>query len=147
MTFSSCENLDGEIINNFNAKKEYFEILNNYFINYYNDNGSIDSLSFSFSENDNGQIEKIYDGNLYEYVELPENIIKAFSEIKCIFKYDFSYIFINNYRISYGGNGNEMYVFSRDGSKPKYFFSEDEDTNFSVYSLSDNWYYLFLKVR
>lgn len=40
-----------------------------------------------------------------------------------------------------------MFVYSLDGEKPKYFWSDDGNKPFNIYSLGDDWYYLFLKQR
>lgn len=128
--------------------KESFEILNNYFISSYEANGiNIEKIRYSFSKEPNGRVEKIYCGNTHNYVPLKEEVVNAFLKVHNAFVYDFSYISVSTNRISYGGIGNEMYVYSRDKKTPKYFLKEDEKTSFSCESLGDDWYYLYLNTR
>ena len=89
----------------------------------------------------------MYSGYLHEYICITEDIIESLSNVKQAFNYDFSIISITETRISYGGEGYEMFVYSLDGEKPKYFWSDDRNKPFNIYSLGDDWYYLFLKQR
>lgn len=79
-----------------------------------------------------------YDKNIY----VPENIMQAFDHINDAFYSDFSFIDITPERISFGGLGSEMYVFSLDKKAPDYFYHKGDDMSEDVYSLGDNWYYL-----
>ena len=89
----------------------------------------------------------MYSGYLQEYICITEDIIESLSNVKQAFNYDFSIISITESRISYGGEGYEMFVYSLDEEKPKYFWSDDRNKPFGIYSLGDDWYYLFLKQR
>ena len=40
-----------------------------------------------------------------------------------------------------------MYVYSKDGKKPKYFHSKGDDVSFSIGDLGDNWYYCNARIR
>ena len=84
---------------------------------------------------------------IYRNICITEDIIESLSNVKQAFNYDFSIISITETRISYGGEGYEMFVYSLDEEKPKYFWSDDRNKPFNIYSLGDDWYYLFLKQR
>ena len=55
------------------------------------------------------------------------------------------YIDVTEERIDYGGLGNYLYVYSRNGKRPKYFYSPNpkkDRTFFKTYYLIDDWYLL-----
>ena len=68
--------------------------------------------------------------------------LQAFDHINDAFYSDFSFIDITPERISFGGLGSGMYVFSLDKKAPDYFYHKGDDMSEDVYSLGDNWYYL-----
>ena len=146
----SCGQYDGRLSSvqsSFNNNKESFTKLNEYLLDCYS---SVDTneliFAFTFSD-ETGQVSEIYSGYSHEYVYLDEDTIEHFDNARKAFAYDFSIIYITDTRISYGGDGNEMFVYSLDGKKPKYFWSDEKKHHFSTYSLGDNWYYLFLRQR
>lgn len=149
-SFCSCSQHSNDfdsIKNTFNINKDSFDELNQYFLEQFS---SIDNneLNFAFSvSKETGRIEKLYSSYLNEYIYLEEDIIELLSNVNNSFNYDFSIVSITNTRISYSGEGNEMFVYSLDGSKPRYFWEDNKETSFSIYALDENWYYLFLKQR
>ena len=149
-SFCSCSQHSNDIDskkNTFNINKDSFDKLNQYFLEQFS---SIDTneLNFAFSvSKETGRIEKLYSSYLHEYIYLEEDIIELISNVNDSFNYDFSIVSVTNTRISYGGEGNEMFVYSLDGSKPRYFWEDNEKASFSIYVLDENWYYLFLKQR
>lgn len=149
-SFCSCSQHSNDFDskkNTFNINKDSFDKLNQYFLEQFS---SIDTneLNFAFSvSKETGRIEKLYSSYLHEYIYLEEDIIELLSNVNNSFNYDFSIVSVTNTRISYGGEGNEMFVYSLDGSKPRYFWEDNEKASFSIYVLDENWYYLFLKQR
>ena len=131
----------------FNINKVSFDKLNQYLLEQFS-NIENSELNFTFSvSEETGEIEKLYSRYWHEYIYLDEDITELFTNVKNSFTYDFSIVSITSTRISYGGEGNEMFVYSLDGKKPKYFWADNKDAAFSSYSLDNNWYYLFLKQR
>ena len=131
----------------FDINKVYFEELNNFLIEQYNKVDQ-ESVSFYFSSlKNNNQIESLLPSYTEERLYIDDNIKTLFLNVKKAFRYDFSIITIDKNRISYYGEGNEMFVCSLDEKKPKTFWPDGAKANFSMYSLGDNWYYLFLKQR
>lgn len=131
----------------FEINKTSFEELNGFLLDQYAkvDN---DKLSFSFMPSEESkQIESIYSSYSNEYIYLDDHIKELFTNVKKAFIYDFSVVTIQKNRISYYGEGNEMFVYSLDGKKPKTFWPSGKKAYFSTYSLGDNWYYLFLRQR
>ena len=149
-SFCSCSQHSNDFDskkNTFNINKDSFDKLNQYFLEQFS---SIDTneLNFAFSvSKETGRIEKLYSSYLHEYIYLEEDIIELISNVNDSFNYDFSIVSVTNTRISYGGEGNEMFVYSLDGSKPRYFWEDNEKASFSIYVLDENWYFLFLKQR
>lgn len=132
----------------FDTNKASFEMLNEYLLNYHSSCSQEEEVRFAFSfASQTGLVDKIYSGYTNEYIFLDNDIQEAFRNVKKCFTYDFSYISVTDNRISYGGEGNEMYVYVLKGDKPDYFFSSTKKSSFSTYNLGNNWYYLFLKVR
>lgn len=86
--------------------------------------------------------------NIYDFpYELNESQLHSLNQISKAFKMDFSYIEITENRISYKGEGNQMYVYSKEGKKPNYFHYEGDNIRFSAKSFGDNWYYCYAKIR
>ena len=141
-SFCSCSqhsNDSDSIKNTFNINKDSFDKLNQYFLEQFS---SIDNneLNFAFSvSKETGRIEKLYSSYLHEYIYLEEDIIELLSNVNNSFNYDFSIVSITNTRISYGGEGNEMFVYSLDGSKPRYFWEDNKEASFSIYARYRNW--------
>ena len=83
-------------------------------------------------------------------IELDTGILDALNHIyHHLIERDFSFIDISAERITYGGLGNRMYVFSRNGNRPKYFYfpGDARNDNFKTYHLKDNWYLLTFSSR
>ena len=56
--------------------------------------------------------------------------------------YDYSFIEVTKKRISYCGDGYRMYVYSRNGKAPSYYYYKGDGLHPEVYDLGDNWYLL-----
>lgn len=88
----------------------------------------------------NNVITSLYDGR---DIPLPNEIKTSLNTIDDnLFYMDFSFIDVTEYRISYGGLGNIMYVFSRNGEIPDYFYHEEDNIDYTTYVLTENWYKL-----
>ena len=59
-------------------------------------------------------------------IRIDKSVRKALNSIKDCFKHDFSHIEITDERISYGGLGYRMYVYSRNAKVPKYYYHEGD---------------------
>lgn len=127
--------------------KDAFELVNDYILGIsVNHNDS----SFNIIRDDAGNISSLvafYDDQITEDVKLiPENtIIDALNNIDESFIGSFDYIDVTEERIDYGGLGNYLYVYSRNGKRPKYFYSPNpkkDRTFFKTYCLIDDWYLL-----
>lgn len=128
--------------------KDDFELANDYILGIsVNHNDS----SFNIIRDDAGNILSLvafYDDQITEDVKLiPENtIIDALNNIDESFIIgSFDYIDVTEERIDYGGLGNYLYVYSRNGKRPKYFYSPNpkkDRTFFKTYYLIDDWYLL-----
>ncbi len=123
----------------FENHKKDFEIINDLM------------LSVESSE-DNGYL-LIFDDEktvteLYGFpCELDDSELYSLNQIADAFYMSFDYIEITENRISYKGEGNQMYVYSMDGKKPKYFHYKGDNIRFSVENLGDNWYYCYAFLR
>ena len=94
-------------------------------------------------EFDNGKVTGLYK---FPY-ELNDNQLYSLNQIHDAFSNDFSVIRITENRIDYTGDGAEMYVYSKDGKKPKYFHYKGDNMSFSTESLGENWYYCHARIR
>ena len=134
--------------NRFFLFKDDFELVNDYILGIsVNHNDS----SFNIIRDDAGNILSLvafYDDRITEDVKLiPENtIIDALNNIdENLIIGSFDYIHVTKGRIDYGGLANYLYVYSRNGKKPKYFYSPNlkkDRTFFKTYYLIDDWYLL-----
>lgn len=127
--------------------KDAFELVNDYILGI---SVNHDDSSFNIIRDDAGNILSLvafYDDQITEDVKLiPENtIIDALNNIDESFIGSFDYIDVTKERIDYGGLGNYLYVYSRNGKRPKYFYSPNpkkDRTFFKTYYLIDDWYLL-----
>ena len=127
--------------------KDDFALVNNYILGI---SVNHDDSSFNIIRDDAGNILSLvafYDDQITEDVKLiPENtIIDALNNIDESFIGSFDYIDVTEERIDYGGLGNYLYVYSRNGKRPKYFYSPNpkkDRTFFKTYYLIDDWYLL-----
>ncbi len=101
-----------------------------------------DKLIFSVIAQ-NGKNTEIYNFP----IELNENQLNSLNQIANAFSTDFSFIEITENRITYGGEGSDMFVYSINGKTPKYFYFKGDNINFSVKELENNWYYCHAKIR
>ena len=138
-SLSSCSQNNSDVNSKqvaFDINRSDFDKLNQFFEEQYS-SANTNELTFVICvSKETGKIEKLYSGYLHEYICITEDIIESLSNVKQAFNYDFSIISITETRISYGGE-----------EKPKYFWSDDRNKPFRIYSLGDDWYYLFLKQR
>ena len=128
----------------FSSYKGDFEMVNKYILDICSSNTKtsfniiyedkkISSLVM-FSE-DSSQETKIF---------LKDDIKEALNNIEeNLMTSSFDYIDVTSERISYGGLGNRVYVYSRNGEKPTYYLSPNNDrASYNTYYLNDNWYML-----
>lgn len=80
-------------------------------------------------------------------IELDENQSNSLNQISNAFSTDFSFIEITENRITYGGEGNDMFIYSINGKAPKYFYFKGDNINFSVKNLGNSWYFCHAKIR
>ena len=109
----------------FDEKAHDFYLLNNHILENYDTLPTQDRITLSADN-----------------LRLPSEVRQAFNSVKEAIAYDFSIIYITNERVSYCGLGNRMYVYSRNGKKPNYFYSKDDGVIYITYKLKDNWYLL-----
>jgi len=81
-------------------------------------------------------------------LDLSKELKAAFRRIRPLYKgRDFSMICVSSSRIDFSGLGNRAFVFSRDGKKPKYFYSKDDGINFNIANLGGGWFFLMHYIR
>ena len=132
--FNQCPKHDEEEIELFQKYKEDFILINEYILETF---PNIDSIYVCV---EGREITSIF---IDEEIFLPPEIKAAFNSIhEAFLNYEFSFVEITEDRISYGGLGYRMYVFSRNGKVPNYFYSPDDNMHEKVYALGDDWYLL-----
>jgi len=131
-----------------NSKKEIFKKYQIYF-----DNIKSFMLLEQADKSDYQTYSIIYDDShkivdLYGITQpLTEKELTDLNIIINAFNHDFSFIGVSSERVSFGGNGNDMFVYSVNGKSPKWFYSPFSKMKFSKEKLSENWFYLYNHVR
>lgn len=132
-------------IQNFLQFKDDAEAVNSYIIENFGYKANTNDNSIFVSQ-ENGIIVGLYDEG---HIEIPEHMLDAFNSVKNRMNQsdtDF-FIDITEDRISYGGASSYMYVYSRSGKVPTYFYHDGDDMNPEVYELGDGWYLLKVNFR
>lgn len=130
----------------FSLYKNEFVLLNDFILdNIYGDEASF-YVSFEYVEDHEVTKVKLYDSTSEKFAEiqLPADVEDALITVaQKLIRMDFSFIRVTKSRISYGGQGHRMYVFSRNGRKPSYYYSNDkDDVHYVTYSLKNKWFLL-----
>ena len=120
--------------------KDSAESVNEYIIENFGHNADSDD-NIVYVSQENGRIVGLYDEG---HIEIPERLLDDFNSIKSGMNQsdtDF-FIEIKTDRISYGGLSYRMYVYSRNGKAPSYYYYKGDGQHPEVYDLGDNWYLL-----
>ena len=130
----------------FEEYKYDFNLINNYIIENFGHMADEDDNSLMLVE-ENGYVTALFDKG--ENILLTDELVTAFRNVDEAFKpWGYDSITITKERISYEGLGKKMFVYSRNGKIPDYFYSEDDGIdNYSRCILPDNWYLLEHNVR
>ena len=137
IVYNKLPKYDKEEIELFQKYKEDFILINDYILENYS---HLDDESIHVCV-ENMEITQLFNDG--EDIFLPPEIKAAFNSIhEAFLNYEFSFVEITEDRISYGGLGYRMYVFSRNGKVPDYFYSPDDNMHEEVYALGDDWYLL-----
>ena len=132
-------------IQNFSQFKDDAEAVNGYIIENFGHTAITNDNSILVSQ-ENGIIVGLYDEG---HIEIPEHMLDAFNNIKDRMHQsdtDF-FIDITKDRISYGGLSSYMYVYSRNGKSPSFFYHKGDGMHPEVYDLGNNWYLLEVNFR
>lgn len=131
-------------LNKFIECQNDFDIINNYILNLCSDSNRV-SFQIQYDDHKTSKL-KMYIGDSMQgqEIELEEDCKNALDNIKQnLMPSDFSFIDVTTDRVSYGGLGNRMYVFLKEGKKPNYFYSpKDNKTIYTIYNLNNSWYLL-----
>lgn len=139
---SGLPKCDNEEIAKFQSYKNDFEVVNNYFTE---TNGNSPEKHNVLLDKKIFQIVGLYDG---ETIQINKELKTSLNAIVPAFEnYDFSFINVNEERIAYCGEGYLMYVYSRDGKTPTYYYHEGDGMHPEVCELGDNWYLLKVNFR
>ncbi|MBQ7399090.1 MAG: hypothetical protein IJW06_01335 [Clostridia bacterium] len=134
---SNLPGQDKQETDKFQRYKPGFEKVNRYIIETY---GNDSAQNTFYLDKQILQIVGLNDG---EKTAVNEEIKASLNSIVPAFDgYDFSFIKVSPERVSYGGEGYRMYVYSRNGKAPSYFYYEGDGMKPEVYKLGDNWYLL-----
>lgn len=136
LCLSACTIKDTEKIENFENYKSNFNEINQLLIGFLDDGKE---GIYLVVKGDEYKVTNLYfDGD----IALNNSQLIAINNIDELFTTDFSLIYVSSDRISYGGLGGEMYVYTFNGDSPDYFYSKDDKDKFTTYWLSDNWFLL-----
>lgn len=136
---------DEKEIQNFLQFKDDAEAVNGYMIEKF--------VNKAYSDNDvvfvvqkDGKVIGLHDS---EYLEIPERLTNSFDSIRNGMNQsdtDF-FIEITKDRISYGGLSHYMYVYSRNGKAPAFYYHKGDGMHPEVFDLGNNWYLLKVNFR
>ena len=128
----------------FNQHKNDFIIINNDILENY-DVASEESVDIISLVSEALEITGYYKD---EEIRMDSALQEALNSIKeCFGGYDFSFIRVTRERISYAGDGYRMYVYSRTGENPEYYYYKGDGVRFDVYRFDDNWFLLTADMR
>ena len=137
--FPKC---DKEEIETFETYKEDFEKINKHIIENYGNSTNKTNIHI---DKQIYQIVGLRDG---EKIALDKETKRSLNSIVPAFKgYDFSFINVSTERVSYCGEGYRMYVYSRNGKAPTFYYYEGDGMHPAVYDLGNNWYLLKVNFR
>ncbi len=135
--FNHCPKYDEEEIELFQKYQGDFILINDYILENYS---HLEDESILVCV-ENREITQLFNDG--EDIFLPPEIKAAFNSIhEAFLNYEFSFVDITEDRISYGGLGYRMYVFSRNGKVPNYFYSPDDNMHEEIFVLGNDWYLL-----
>ena len=131
----------------FEQYREDFDLINEYVIDNFECPANEEQEIVLFVFDEDGEIDSLYCND--EYYPLSVQLKNAFSKMISLAQgRNLDTIRISKSRIDYFGLGNRAFVYSRDGKRPKYLYSEDEHLlGFGVDNLGEGWYYLFFYQR
>ena len=131
---------DEEETSIFKEYKSDFEMVNSYILE------NFDVLS----DEDRKNVIITPRGNvsIYNHPALDKEMKHALYRTSIPFNgYDYSFIEVTKERVSYGGEGYRMYVYSRNGKAPSYYYYEGDGMHPEVCILGDGWYLLKVNFR
>lgn len=138
---SSLPRYDSEEIAVFEKHREEFELVAEYVLeNFDTEDKKIILVDWLTNE----KMRLYDDGDIYPDKEINDaffGILDAFN-LPGSNASDLSHIVITPDRISFGGEGTRMYVLSRNGRIPNYYYHKGDGVDEKVYPLGDNWYLL-----
>ena len=75
-------------------------------------------------------------------VSMDQEQLDALNSLAELFTMSFNFIRIDENGVRFGGQGYQMFVYSFDGCRPKYFYHEGDSIQFDIADLGNQWYYL-----
>lgn len=126
----------------FEQYREDFDLINEYVIDNFECPANEEQEIVLFVFDEYRHIASLYCND--EYYPLSDDLKNAFSAMISLAKgKNLDTIRISSKRIDYFGLGNRAFVYSRDGKRPTYLYSEDEHLlGFKAYDEGEGWYYL-----
>ena len=125
----------------FSEYQQDFEVIVDFVAEEYDVSDEIEKNTMMIVTNSDFNITGLYGNG--EDITLPEDVLAAFMKAKDIaLSSSDEFIVVTKDRISFEGLGSNMYVYSRNGKKPNYFYSKNDGVIYITYKLKDNWYLL-----
>lgn len=122
-----------------------FENCNDYFLKLCSNDDNV-TFSINYKNNDISSIDMFVNDDLRSVdIRLESKLIESLDNIyEKAFVGGFDSIYVTPTRISYGGMSNRLYVFSKNGKRPNYFYSPNQihEFSYSIYHLTKNWFLL-----
>lgn len=125
----------------FKRYEDDFEVIKDVFVTANLDLGERGEKIYSLIQNEQGVITGLFSCPIH----LTQEEYASLNRLAEMFTQSFNFIAVTNNRISFGGDGAQMIVYSADGKRPSYFHAEDDGVRYRVEKLSEHWFYLYMK--
>ena len=126
---------------NFKQYEDDFEVIKDVIMAANLDLGEDGTETYPLVENEQGEITGLFSCP----INFTKEELASFNRLAEMFTQSFNFIAVTNNRISFGGDGAQMIVYSADGKRPSYFHAEDDGVRYRVEKLSEHWFYLYMK--
>ena len=126
---------------NFKQYEDDFEVIKDVIMAANLDLGEDGRETYPLVQNEQGAITGLFSCP----INFTKEELASFNRLAEMFTQSFNFIAVTNNRISFGGDGAQMIVYSADGKRPSYFHAEDDGVRYRVEKLSEHWFYLYMK--
>ena len=134
-----------EEIDSFNEYRDDIELIRDYVLDNFDCDSKDESVDMLVVRDENGEISGLFEDG--EDIIPPEDVLQALKRADYImFSGSLPFIEVTKKRVTFGDEGRRMYVYSRNGKKPDYYFHKGDGMHPDIYKLGDGWYVMTLTI-